>query len=166
VLELCLAGWRTGTGEPPTDERRMIMIKQRGVVVAALALAAVASACATHIAVDKTRPQYFFAPTCAAGVAVYDNFGQVPGPYYELSFITAKGNVVWTTDSALVLRMREEAAEVGASGIVANTDVSATTAQILGAALGTGDADRRGRAIAVRVPGDMARVNAACGTMS
>jgi hypothetical protein len=144
----------------------MIMIKQRGVVVAALALIAVASACATKIDVTKTRPQYFFAPTCAAGIAVYDNFGQVPGPYYELSFIQAEGNVVWTTDSALVLRMREEAAEVGASGIVASTEVSATTAQILGAALGTSDADRKGKAIAVRVPGDMARVNAACGTMS
>jgi hypothetical protein len=150
----------------PTNEEMMIMSKHRSVVVAALALAAVASACATKISVDKTRPQYFFAPTCAAGVAVYDNFGQVPGPYYELSFITATGNVVWTTDSAIVLRMREEAAEVGASGIVANTEVSATAAQILGAALGTGDADRRGKAIAIRVPSDMPRVNAACGTMS
>lgn len=142
------------------------MIKQRSVVVAALALAAVASACATGINVTRTRPQYFFAPTCWVGVAVYDNFGQVPGPYYELSFIEAEGNAMWTTDSTLVQRMRQEAAEVGASGIVASTEVSATTVQLLGAALGTGDADRKGKAVAVRVPGDMARVNAACGTMS
>lgn len=142
------------------------MNKQRSVVVAALALAAVASACATGIDVTTSRPQYFFAPTCAAGVAVYDNFGQVPGPYYEISFIEAEGNVVWTTDSAMVFRMQEAAARVGASGIVANTEVSATAVQVLGAALGTGDADRRGRAIAIRVPSDMPRVNARCGTMS
>lgn len=133
-------------------------------LLAALAVAAAtAVACSTGIRVDKSRPQYAFAPTCAAGVAVYGSFADVPADYYEIALITAEGNAVWTTNAELEVRMREEAAEVGANGIVADANTSATAVKVMGAVLGTGDADRKGRAVAIRMPSQMDRVRTTCG---
>ena len=126
-------------------------------------LAVVLAACSSKVSVGKTTPQYSFEPTCAAAVTVYDSFAQVPASYYEIALITASGNTVWVSDSTLVLRMKEEAAEVGANAIVVDPlSTSATTVQVIGAALGSGDADRKGRAVAIRMPSLMERTLGAC----
>ncbi len=121
------------------------------------------AACATGVNVTRTTPQYRFAATCAEAVTVFDTRVAVPSSYYEIAWITAEGNAVWTTDEDLVNRMKQSAAEVGATAIIANTTgPSATAVQILGAAVGTGDADRSASALAIYQPSDEARARAAC----
>lgn len=130
--------------------------------IATAATAAAVVACG-GIKVQNTVPQYKFPATCAAAVTVYKSFSEVPSNYYEVALITAEGNSVWTEDDHMLLRMRQRAASVGANGMVADPLVtSATTVQIIGAALGTGDADRKGRAVAIYMPAHEQRARAAC----
>lgn len=122
-----------------------------------------AGACATGVNITRTTPQYRFAATCAEAVTVFDTRVAVPSNYYEVAYITAEGNAVWTTNEDLLNRMRQSAAEVGATAIIADVSgPSATAVQILGAAIGTGDADRSGSALAIHQPSEEARVRAAC----
>jgi hypothetical protein len=122
-----------------------------------------ASACASGVDITRTAPQYSFTASCPDAVTVFDTRVAVPSDYYEIAYITAEGNAVWTTDEDLVNRMKQSAAEVGATAIIANTTgPSATAAQILGAAVGSGDADRSGSALAIYQPSEEARVRAAC----
>ena len=132
-------------------------------IVAAAGLALVSAACATGIDITRTAPQHTFAPTCEAGITVLDSRARITSDYYEISYITAEGNAVWTDNEDLLKRMKQSAAEVGATAIVADVSgPSATTAQILGAAIGTGDADRKGSALAIHQPSEVARVRQAC----
>ena len=129
---------------------------------AAVAAATTLVACG-GIKVRNTAPQYKFPATCAEAVTVYKSFAEVPNNYYEVALITAEGNSVWTEDDRMMLRMRQRAASVGANGMVADPLVtSATTVQIIGAALGTGDADRKGRAVAIYMPAHEQRALATC----
>lgn len=131
---------------------------------AALALAALTLAACGGIKVDNTPPQYKFPATCVAAVELYENASKVPANYYEIALITAEGNSVWTDDDKMVQRMKERAARVGANGMVVDALVtSATTVQMIGAALGTGDADRKGRAIAIFMPSHEQRARTTCG---
>ncbi|MEX1185736.1 MAG: hypothetical protein WEA80_04025 [Gemmatimonadaceae bacterium] len=139
------------------------MSNRSAVRVAAIAAAAVAVTACGGIKVRNTVPQHSFAPTCAEAVAVYGSFKEVPNNYYEVALITAEGNSVWTDDDEMVLRMRQRAASVGANGMVVDAlGTSATTVQMIGAALGTGDADRKGRAVAIHMPAHVDRARATC----
>lgn len=131
--------------------------------IPAIAVAAVAVAACGGIRVNNTVPQHKFAATCAEAVTVYKAFKDVPNNYYEVALITAEGNSVWTDDDEMVQRMRQRAASVGANGMVVDAiGTSATTVQMIGAALGTGDADRKGRAVAIHMPTHVARARATC----
>ncbi len=131
--------------------------------VAAIVAAAIATTACGGIKVNNTVPQHSFAATCAEAVTVYQSFKEVPNNYYEVALITAEGNSVWTDDDEMVLRMRQRAASVGANGMVVDAlGTSATTVQIMGAALGSGDADRKGRAVAIHMPTHVARALATC----
>ena len=131
--------------------------------IATLAAAAMALTACGGIKVNNTVPQHKFAATCAEAVTVYKAVKDVPNNYYEVALITAEGNSVWTDDDDMVLRMRQRAASVGANGMIVDAlGTSATTVQIIGAALGTGDADRKGRAVAIHMPTHVARARAAC----
>ncbi|MCR4342231.1 MAG: hypothetical protein NUW01_20325 [Gemmatimonadaceae bacterium] len=131
--------------------------------VAAIAAAGVAVTACGGIRVSNTVPQHKFPPTCAEAVIVYESYSKVPNNYYEVALITAEGNSVWTGDDEMVLRMKQRAASVGANGMVVDAfGTSATTVQLIGAALGTGDADRKGRAVAIHMPTHVARARATC----
>jgi hypothetical protein len=131
--------------------------------VAAIGAAAVAVTACVGIRVANTAPQHTFPPTCAEAVIVYESYSQVPNNYYEIALITAEGNAVWTDDDEMVLRMKQRAASVGANGMVVDAlGTSATTVQLMGAAIGTGDADRKGRAVAIHMPAHVERARAAC----
>lgn len=137
------------------------MISRLTLAVAGIGL--VASACATGVDITRTTPQYTFAPTCEAGITVFDSRARVTSSYYEIAYITSQGNAVWTDNEDLVKRMKQSAAEVGATAIIADVSgPSATGAQILGAAVGSGDAERKGTALAIHQPSEEARVRAAC----
>ena len=126
---------------------------------------AVGAACA---GVKKTttdiNPNMSRAPTCAAAIAVYNSRADVPYDYYELAWIEASGNSVWTTDNQLQTQIRNGAAKVGANAVVVNpVTQSKSTVKVLGEAIGTNSATQKATALAVYMPGDAGRVRTACG---
>jgi hypothetical protein len=137
------------------------MVSKLTLAVAGIGL--VATACASGIDITRTTPTRQFVATCEAGITVLDSRARITSDYYEIAYITAEGNAVWTDNEDIVRRMKQSAAEVGATAIVANVSgPSATSAQILGAAIGTGDAERQGTALAIHQPSEIERVRAAC----
>lgn len=126
---------------------------------------AVAAACS---GVKKTttdiNPSMSRAPTCASAIAVYNSRADVPYDYYELAWIEATGNSVWTTDNQLQTQIRNGAAKVGANAVVVNpVEQSKSTVKILGEAVGSKSATQKASALAIYMPGDAARVRTACG---
>jgi hypothetical protein len=127
---------------------------------------AVGAACA---GVKKTttdiNPSMSRAPTCAAAIAVYNSRSDVPYDYYELAWIEAEGNSVWTTDNQLQQQIRNGAAKVGANAVIVNpVEQSKSAVKVLGEAIGAKSATQRATALAIYMPRDAARVRTACGT--
>src|SRR3954471_4870399 len=127
---------------------------------------ALGSACA---GVKKTttdiNPAMDRAPTCANAIAVYNSRADVPYDYYELAWIQAEGNSVWTTDNQLQTQIRNGAAKVGANAVIVNpVTQSKSTVKVLGEAIGTSSATQKASALAIYMPRDAGRVTQACGT--
>jgi len=141
------------------------MTRVTGFKAIALASALVgASACGVKKQTTDLSPSANRAPTCAEAIATYGTRSDVPSDYYELAFIEAEGNSVYTTDNKLQDQIRNQAAKVGASAVVVNpVEQSKTTVKVLGEALGTGSATQKASALAIYVPADEDRVRAACG---
>jgi hypothetical protein len=142
----------------------MIRINTIKGITLACALA-VGTACA---GVKKTttdiNPSMNRAPTCAQAIAVYNSRADVPYDYYELAWIEAEGNSVWTTDNQLQTQIRNGAAKVGANAVVINpVTQSKSTVKVLGEAVGTKSATQKASALAIYMPGDAGRVRTACG---
>src|SRR6266513_2049642 len=142
----------------------MIAATTRGIALACAL--AVGAACA---GVKKTttdiNPRMSRAPTCAAAIAVYNSRSDVPYDYYELAWIEASGNSVWTTDNQLQTQIRNGAAKVGANAVIVNpVEQSKTTIKVLGEAIGAKSATQKATALAIYMPGDAGRVTTACGT--
>jgi len=88
----------------------------------------------------------------------------VPYDYYELAWIQASGNSVWTTDNQLQTQIRNGAAKVGANAVIVNpVSQSKSTVKVLGEVIGTSSATQKVSALAIYMPGDAARVRLACG---
>jgi hypothetical protein len=126
---------------------------------------AVGSACA---GVKKTttdiNPTMSRAPTCAAAIAVFNSRSDVPYDYYELAWIEAEGNSVWTTDNQLQTQIRNGAAKVGANAVIVNpVEQSKTAIKVLGETIGAKSATQKASALAIYMPGDAARVTTSCG---
>ena len=142
------------------------MIRKNTLKGIALAFAlAVGSACA---GVKKTttavNPSVNRPATCAAAIAVYNSRADVPYDYYELAWIQASGNSVWTTDNQLQTQIRNGAAKVGANAVIVNPITqSKSTVKILGEVIGTNSATQKASALAIYMPRDAARVRQACG---
>ena len=127
---------------------------------------AVASACA---GVRKTttdlNPNINRAPTCAAAIAVYNSRADVPYDYYDLAWLQAQGNSVWTTDNQLQAEIRNGAAKVGANAVIVNpVQQNKSAVKVLGEVVGTKSATQKASALAIWMPGDRARVRSACGS--
>jgi hypothetical protein len=134
--------------------------------IALVCALAVGSACA---GIKKTttdlNPSVSRPATCAAAIAVYNSRADVPYDYYELAWIQASGNSVWTTSNQLQTQIRNGAAKVGANAVIVNPVVqSKSTVKILGEAVGANSATAKATALAIYMPGDAARVRQACGT--
>ena len=134
--------------------------------IALACVLAIGSACA---GVKKTttdiNPNVNRQATCANAIAVYNSRADVPYDYYELAWIEASGNSVWTTDNQLQTQIRNGAAKVGANAVIVNpVSQSKSTVKILGEAIGTNSATQKASALAIYMPGDAARVRQACGT--
>src|SRR2546423_7303302 len=103
------------------------------------------------------------APTCADAVPVFPGRAHIPYDYYEVALITAEANSVYNGNGDLLKSVRNQAASVGANGLVLDSlGATHATVKILGAAIGAKDAERKARAIAIWMPADTARVREAC----
>lgn len=121
-------------------------------------------ACATRTTVTPTAATRSFDPVCVAGVAVFDDFSKVPYDYYEVAFIQSESNSVYTGQGDALLAMRKRAGEQGGNAIIVNSlNATGAPVKVLGAVLGSGDADRKGKSVAIYMPGDSLRVKNACG---
>ena len=131
--------------------------------LAAVAAGALVLGCGTRAHVAARNPALTLARTCADAVPVYPDRDHVPYDYYEVALITAEGNSVYTGNGDLLKSVRNEAAGVGANGVVLDAlAASHATVKVLGAAVGANDAERKARAIAIWMPSDTARVREAC----
>lgn len=132
-------------------------------ILAAVVLAAAAVGCGTRSHIVARNPALTLAPTCADAVPVYPDRAHVPYDYYEVALINAEGNSVYTGNGDLLKSVRNEAAGVGANGVVLDSlGATHTTVKVLGAAVGSNDANRKARAIAIWMPSDTARVRETC----
>lgn len=121
-------------------------------------------ACGTRTTVQPTPASRSFDPVCVEGVAVFNDFSRVPYDYYEVAFIQSEGNSVYNGQGDALLAMRKRAGEQGGNAIVVNSlKVKASPIKVLGAALGTSDAERTGKSVAIFMPADSMRVKNACG---
>jgi hypothetical protein len=111
-----------------------------------------------------TNPVIALSPTCLEAVPVYGDSHLVPYDYYEVALITGEGNSAYVGNGELLKAMRGKAAAAGANGLILNNlSASHATVKVIGAVLGGKDADRKGKAIAIWMPSDTARVRAVCG---
>jgi len=123
-----------------------------------------ASACGVKKQTTDINPTANRAPTCEEAIATYATRSDVPSDYYELAFIEAEGNSVYTTDNKLRDEIRSGAAKVGASAVIVNrVEQAKTTVKVLGEAIGAGTATQKASALAIYVPADADRVRTACG---
>jgi hypothetical protein len=132
---------------------------------ATLTLLVAAGACGVKTKTTDISPSISRNPTCENAVEVYNSRADVPNSYYELAWIEAKGNSVWTTDAQMRSEMRKRAAESGANGIIVN-DVSQnkTGVNVLGEAVGAKTATARSSGLAIWMPAGADRTRLACGT--
>lgn len=138
-------------------------IPSRTTIPMAILFACGLAGCGTRSHIVARNPALTLAPTCADAVPVYADRDHVPYDYYEVAIITAEGNSVYTGNGDLLKSVRGEAAGVGANGVVLDALVAThATVKVLGAAVGSNDADRKARAIAIWMPSDTARVREAC----
>ncbi|HVF39903.1 MAG TPA: hypothetical protein VM939_08380 [Gemmatimonadaceae bacterium] len=130
-----------------------------------LALGIAASACGVRTTTTDVNPNVTRKPTCDEAVVVYKDRNEVPADYYELAFISAEGNSVYTSDNQINTQIKKKAAEAGANAIIANPiQESKATVKVLGEALGAKSAQSQATALAIWMPAQADRVAAQCGT--
>jgi hypothetical protein len=129
-----------------------------------LATAAVLSGCGVKTQSVDINPSFSRPASCLEVITTYDSRADIPHDYYELAWIEAEGNSVYTTDKKIQDQIRKRAAQVGATAIVANPVSEAKTAvKILGEALGTKSATTKASALAIYMPADNDRLAQVCG---
>lgn len=133
-----------------------------GFALAAIGVVSV-TACATRSSILARNSELSLTPTCADAVTVFPGREKVPYDYYEVALIAAEGNSVYVGNGDLLKLARNEAASVGANGLVLDSlGATHATVKVLGAAVGAKDAERKARAIAIWMPSDTARVRQVC----
>lgn len=125
---------------------------------------ALTTACGVKSRTTDVNPSVERAPTCAAAIASYASRAEVPYDYYELAWVEAEGNSVWTSDNQLRQEIREGAAKVGANAVILNpVTQSKSGIKVLGEAVGSKSATQKASGLAIYMPADQGRVTLACG---
>ena len=129
-----------------------------------IAAAAVMAGCGVKSKTTDLNTRVDRAATCEAVVVAYDSRADIPSDYYEVAFIEAEANSVYTTDKKINDQIRKRAAQVGATAILVNpVTESKSGIKVLGEALGTGSASSKASALAIYLPADAPRVTQLCG---
>jgi len=121
----------------------------------ALLVACLAACVAGCVQTSVTRlGEASYPPTTPEAVTIYLEEADIPGPYEKIALIQAQGESNWTSTEQMLDKVREDAAAVGATGVlIEGVDEPSAGAKVAGAFLGTG-AQRTGRMIAIRVHPD------------
>ena len=123
-----------------------------------------ASGCGVRTKTTDLNPMMSRAATCDEAVDTYTSRSQVPHDYYEVAWISAEGNSVYTSDGKIASQVRKKAADAGANAIIVNDfKESEAKAKVLGAALGSNSADAKVSALAIYIPSEADRVTLKCG---
>jgi hypothetical protein len=141
------------------------MIRTRNRWALPLVIAALtASACGVRTKTTAIAPAMTRSATCDEAIDVYTSRGAVPHDYYEVAWISAEGNSVYTSEGKILDQIRKKAADAGANAIIVNDfQISATGAKVLGAAVGGNSADTKTSALAIYIPSEADRVTLKCG---
>ncbi len=132
--------------------------------VAGIAAVAIAAGCAVKTQTSTMEGTLARSATCEDVIVTYASRADVPSDYYEVAFIEAEGNSVYTTDNQLRQEIKKRAAEEGATAVIVNpVSESKVGAKVLGEALGTRSATARATALAIYLPADAERVTLRCG---
>ena len=118
-------------------------------------------------------PTLHLARTCPDGVKLYTVPDRVQRPYREVALLNSVGKTSYSSEGDMIKSMREKAAKVGANGIILDSiaepsalaKIAGDVAQIGANATGqiaTISAERKGKAMAIYVPGDSSQTAAAC----
>ena len=122
------------------------------------------SACGVRTHTTDVSPAVTRAATCDEAVDVYTSRAAVPHDYYELAWISAEGNSVYTTEGKITSQIKKKAADVGANAIIVNDfKESNGTVKVIGAAVGSPSADTKVSALAIYMPAESDRVTLKCG---
>ena len=122
-------------------------------------------ACGVKKNTTDVSPGVRFAATCPNAVQVYGTRSDVPSDYYEIAFIEAEGNSIYTTDNQLQEQIKIGAAKVGATAVIANpVEQSKTAVKVLGEAVGARSATQKASGLAIFSPADRDRVRQVCGS--
>ena len=151
------------TGSPLThQEVHMKHVFSGGLLT--VATAAVLAGCGVRTQSVDMAPNMSRPASCEAGIRTFDSRADIPNDYYELAWIEAEGNSVYTTDKQIEDQIKKRAALVGATAIVANPVTEAKTAvKVLGEALGAKSATTKATALAIYMPADADRLAQVCG---
>jgi hypothetical protein len=123
-----------------------------------------AAACGVKKQTTTVSPGVVFQATCEDAIVTYATRSDVPADYYEVAWVEAEGNSVYTTDNKLQENIRNGAAKVGATAVIVNpVEQSKTTYKVLGEAVVAKSATQKASALAIYVPSDANRVRVACG---
>ena len=129
-----------------------------------VATAAVLAGCGVRTQSVDMAPNMSRPASCEAVIRTFDSRADIPNDYYELAWIEAEGNSVYTTDKQIEDQIKKRAALVGATAIVANPVTEAKTAvKVLGEALGAKSATTKATALAIFMPADADRLAQLCG---
>ncbi len=132
------------------------------IVVSTLLIGSVA--CGVRTVTTDVNARVSRAPTCDEAVIVYASRNEVPYDYFELAFIAAEANSVYTSNGQIQSQIRKKAAEVGANAVIANpVQESKASVKVLGEAIGAQSATKKATALAIYMPTDSARVMSQCG---
>ena len=99
----------------------------------------------TQLGVAKTS-----LPVAPTSVIVYRTADQVGRPYSEVALLNSSGDSLWTTEEKMIVSMREEAAKLGADGIILEGIQEPNAAIKVAAAFLHLSAPRKGQALAIR----------------
>jgi hypothetical protein len=133
------------------------------VLVGLTAFVFVCTGC-VHTNAAVLDPSVSYQKICPDGVQMFTSAERVPGQYQEVAILNSKGESGWTDEKGMMRSQQKKAASLGANGIIlGDTKEPNAGTKIIGAILGTG-AERKGKAIAIFIPSDTARVQRACKT--
>lgn len=133
-------------------------------ILSILSIALAASACFPRVSTKATPldPSLRLAETCPDGVKLYETPGDVEQPYSRVALINSTGEVKYSDEAEMFASMREEAAGVGANGIILGDIQEPNAITKVAADVAKTDVVRKGKAMAIYVVADSARTAAAC----